>query len=60
MMAPAAGFYATPGLGAREVRLAYVLEQSKLLLAIEVLKAALIAYPGKIELSEEVSTAHGS
>ncbi|NCG28918.1 MAG: aminotransferase class I/II-fold pyridoxal phosphate-dependent enzyme [Bacteroidetes bacterium] len=60
MMAPAAGFYATPGLGAREVRLAYVLEQSKLLLAIEVLKAALIAYPGKIELSEKVSTAHGS
>jgi len=27
MMAPATGFYATPGLGKQEVRLAYVLDQ---------------------------------
>jgi len=46
MMAPAAGFYASKGLGLKEVRLAYVLEQSKLKLAVEVLGEALKAYPG--------------
>ncbi|GAB4378189.1 MAG: pyridoxal phosphate-dependent aminotransferase [Salibacteraceae bacterium] len=49
MMAPAEGFYASRGLGKREVRLAYVLEKNRLELAIEVLRHALDAYPGKLE-----------
>jgi aspartate aminotransferase len=49
MMAPAEGFYATRGLGKKEVRLAYVLEKSKLELAVEVLREALKVYPGKLE-----------
>ena len=44
MVAPGAGFYATPGKGHDEVRIAYVLEESKLLRAVEVLKAGLEAY----------------
>ena len=48
MMAPAEGFYASKGLGIREVRLAYVLEKHKLEQAIEVLRHALDAYPGKL------------
>jgi aspartate aminotransferase len=49
MMAPAEGFYASKGLGIREVRLAYVLEKHKLEQAIEVLRHALDAYPGKLD-----------
>jgi aspartate aminotransferase len=44
MIAPADGFYATPGLGRDEVRIAYVLEESKLMRAMEILKAAIGAY----------------
>jgi aspartate aminotransferase len=44
MVAPGAGFYATPDKGHDEVRIAYVLEESKLLRAVEVLKAGLEAY----------------
>jgi len=44
MVAPGAGFYATPGVGHDEVRIAYVLEEPKLLRAAEVLKAGLEAY----------------
>jgi aspartate aminotransferase len=44
MVAPAAGFYATPGLGADEVRIAYVLKSSDLELSVRVLAAALPAY----------------
>jgi len=44
MMAPAEGFYATPGLGKQEVRLAYVLNTNDLKLAIEVLTEALKEY----------------
>lgn len=47
MMAPASGFYATPGLGYNQVRLAYVLEVEKLEKAVECLRVALEAYPGK-------------
>lgn len=47
MMAPAAGFYATPGLGRQEVRIAYVLNIDELKLAMEVLEQALKVYPGK-------------
>jgi len=44
MVAPGAGFYATPGKGHDEVRIAYVLEEKKLVRAVEVLKAGLEAY----------------
>ncbi|MFO7827588.1 MAG: pyridoxal phosphate-dependent aminotransferase, partial [Bacteroidales bacterium] len=47
MMAPASGFYATPGLGKQEVRIAYVLKKEDLAKAMETLEAALKAYPGK-------------
>ena len=43
-MAPASGFYAEPGPGRRQVRLAYVLEQDKLRLAVECLAEALKKY----------------
>ena len=48
MVAPLDGFYATPGLGRDEVRLAYVLEQDKLRRAMNVLEAALVAYPARV------------
>jgi aspartate aminotransferase len=44
MVAPGAGFYATPGVGHDEVRMAYVLEEPKLVRAVELLKAGLAAY----------------
>lgn len=46
MVAPAEGFYATPGMGANQVRLAYVLEKEKLKEAVAILKEALANYPG--------------
>lgn len=47
MIAPAAGFYATPGLGKKEVRIAYILNENDLTKAMTILKAALEKYPGK-------------
>lgn len=47
MMAPAAGFYMTPGAGQDEVRIAYVLNKEDLTRALIVLKKALEAYPGR-------------
>ncbi len=47
MMAPATGFYATPGLGKNEVRLAYVLNVHAIQTAVECLTEALKIYPGK-------------
>lgn len=47
MLAPATGFYGTPGLGLNEVRLAYVLNASDLNKAMDCLEAALKVYPGK-------------
>jgi len=44
MMAPASGFYATPGLGKNEVRMAYVLKIEDLKRALVVLEKALAAY----------------
>jgi len=44
MIAPADGFYATPGLGRDEVRLAYVLEEKKLRRAMEIFSKAIAAY----------------
>ena len=48
MMAPAAGFYTTPGAGKNQVRIAYVLRKSDLERALLVLRKALEAYPGRI------------
>lgn len=47
MLAPAAGFYSTPGLGKNEVRLAYVLKKENLAKAVKVLEMALKAYHKK-------------
>jgi len=47
MLAPATGFYGTPGLGKDEVRLAYVLNIPALNAAMDCLEKALEAYPGK-------------
>lgn len=47
MMAPASGFYATPGLGKDEVRLAYVLNVDAIHNAMDCLDEALKAYPGR-------------
>ena len=44
MMAPAAGFYTTPGLGRNEVRLAYVLKKEDLVRALFILSKALETY----------------
>ncbi|HQU33310.1 MAG TPA: hypothetical protein PLB88_03250, partial [Thermoanaerobaculaceae bacterium] len=44
MVAPAGGFYATPGAGRDEVRMAYVLEVSKLERAMEVFLTGLERY----------------
>lgn len=49
MLAPASGFYHTPGLGKNEVRVAYILKTSDLQKAIEVLAEALKVYPGRTE-----------
>ncbi len=48
MMAPASGFYMTPGLGKNEVRIAYVLKKEDLQKALIVLEKALEAYPGRV------------
>jgi len=47
MLAPATGFYGTPGLGKQEVRLAYVLNIPSINGAMDCLEKALEEYPGK-------------
>lgn len=49
MMAPASGFYTTPGAGYNQVRIAYVLKREDLQRALTVLQKALEAYPGRVE-----------
>ena len=44
MMAPASGFYSTPGMGKDEVRIAYILNKDELKRALLVLEKALEAY----------------
>jgi aspartate aminotransferase len=46
MVAPAAGFYATPNTGTKQVRIAYVLNKEALQKSINILEAALKVYPG--------------
>jgi aspartate aminotransferase len=48
MMAPATGFYSTPGAGFNQVRLAYVLNTDELGKAMICLEKALEAYPGRV------------
>ena len=48
MMAPASGFYTTPGAGINQVRIAYVLKKEDLERALVVLRKALEQYPGKV------------
>ena len=47
MLAPATGFYGTPGLGKQEVRLAYVLNKEAINNAMDCLQEAVKVYPGK-------------
>jgi aspartate aminotransferase len=47
MLAPATGFYSTPGAGMNEVRISYVLNVEDLKKSIKVLEEALKVYPGR-------------
>lgn len=49
MMAPASGFYTTPGVGINQVRIAYVLKKEDLNRALLILQKALEAYPGRVD-----------
>jgi aspartate aminotransferase len=49
MLAPATGFYGTPGLGKHEVRLAYVLQVEAIEAAMDCLQKALEVYPGRTQ-----------
>ena len=46
MVAPASGFYSTPGSGKNQIRIAYVLKKESLLRSVELLRMALDQYPG--------------
>jgi len=45
MVAPANGFYSTPGVGLNQIRIAYVLNKESLIKAVHILKEALKVYP---------------
>lgn len=45
MFAPAAGFYSSPGFGKKEVRIGFVLNETKLVRAAQILEKALASYP---------------
>ncbi len=47
MVAPASGFYAEPSLGKKQVRLAYVLNIEAIKTSVEIMRNALLSYPGK-------------
>jgi aspartate aminotransferase len=47
MVAPAAGFYSTPGVGLDEVRIAYVLKKEDLIKSVQILKEAIQVYNNK-------------
>lgn len=44
MVAPAAGFYSTPGMGLNQIRIAYVLNEESLIKAVHILNEALKVY----------------
>ena len=50
MLAPATGFYSTPGAGINEVRIAYVLKIDDLKSAVKCLEEALKVYPGRVKV----------
>ena len=56
MLAPATGFYGSPGLGKNEVRLAYVLNLQSLNKAMDCLEKALDQYPGRVLGKKAVQT----
>ncbi len=49
MLAPASGFYVTPGLGKNEVRIAYVINNEEINQAMDCLEEALKVYPGRVD-----------
>ena len=49
MVAPGAGFYATPGKGLDEIRIAYVLKEDGLRRALVIFKAGLEKYKATVE-----------
>src|SRR5690348_10290117 len=55
MLAPATGFYGTPGLGRNEVRLAYVLNLKDINDAMDCLEKALEQYPSRTEIETMVN-----
>lgn len=55
MVAPAAGFYATPGTGLNQIRIAYVLKIDDLKRAVDILKIAIPAYQEHISKKIAVS-----
>lgn len=58
MLAPATGFYSTPGLSYNEVRIAYVLNIDALKKAVKCLDEALKVYPGRIVAVKEKQLAN--
>jgi aspartate aminotransferase len=54
MLAPATGFYISRGLGAQEVRIAYVLNKKDLATAINILAKALEVYPGRVAETSDI------
>jgi aspartate aminotransferase len=56
MLSPGEGFYATPGLGKDEVRIAYVLKSEDLNAAMDCLEEALKVYPGIVRTYNEPTT----
>ena len=59
MVAPARGFYGTPGLGSNEVRIAYVLKEEDLKASVEILERALAAY-GRQRAGEPAAVGAGA
>lgn len=57
MLAPATGFYGTPGLGKNEVRLAYVLNLDSINKAMDCLEKALEVYPGRTAIESTTAAA---
>lgn len=55
MVAPAAGFYATPNTGLNQIRIAYVLKTADLKRAVDILKIAIPAYQENISKKIAVS-----
>ena len=48
MVAPAQGFYSTPGIGKQQIRIAYVLNLEELQNSITIIEEALKIYPGRL------------